>query len=134
MLGNKQHAAGLSAGSSFEGKNFPKPSITHLSPSCWGGKCTSSQGLFRFPRQGRDSHPVFGQWVHYVLTKCIPGIEDSCSRFSACLCLFPKKVSFPLHGFSQVVAKGRGEKHRINMLLKDTFWSKPTVFCVNLLF
>ena len=65
--------------------------------------------------------PVFVGLMHYILIKRIPGVENSCSRCSTCLCLFPKKKKqvlfcfvFSLYGLFQVAAKP-GKKCRTNI-------------------
>lgn len=108
-----------------ERKSFLKPQ----SPICFyplWGNCAGSHGPLPFPPQGRDSHPVFRGLMLDVLIKCIPGAVNSCSGFSTCLCLFPKKKKrcFPLHRLFQIVAQG-GEQHERNTLLKSTVWSTP---------
>lgn len=106
------------------------------SPTCRhpvGGKRTGSRGLFGFPWQRRDPHPVLGQRTHYVLINVSQVWRTALADFQHASAYFPKKCGFPLHRPFQVVAKGEGEKRRINVSPKETSWSKPTAFCINLL-
>lgn len=70
----------------------PKSSITNRPTDGGGvGGNVHAGGAVTTSLARKGLRPVFVGLMHYILIKRIPGVENSCSGCSPCLCLFPKK-------------------------------------------